>query len=239
MADCFKCDGCCCKYISLTLGTPKETDLETLKWILAHKNTFAYVETNSHILMLEFKTPCKYQDPETNLCKIYERRSQICKSYKEKGCEVNPWALDKHFKRQFSTPEDVEKYEKEFAKELGDIKLKLAQNNIETIKEQADCFSCNSQCCTHITSNGSNKKIESIKWFLCHENTCVYIDDNNKIFLEIAAPCNFLDKTTNKCIRSSKFPICLAEREKRSYKQKIDNIDDWEEYVRETNLKDE
>lgn len=50
--------------------------------------------------------------------------------------------------------------------------------------------------------------LENIKWYVCHKNVSVYIDEEDKWYLEFATPCEFLDEN-NKCSIYDKRPqIC-------------------------------
>ena len=112
MAKCSECDGHCCKYISIPITKPKENiDFEEIKWWLCHKNVSVYKDHDNE-WFVEVITPCKYQDPKTNLCTIYRKRSKVCKDHQTHECEANGDS-DSHYKVLLSSIEDVDKYRKE------------------------------------------------------------------------------------------------------------------------------
>ena len=110
--DCSKCDGKCCKYVALEIDTPEDLeDFENIKWYVVHKNVNIYVEEDG-IWNLEFITPCEYLG-ENNLCKIYNRRPDICRDYNQEECTFHN---DYNEKYSFKKIEDVEKYIEEVYK---------------------------------------------------------------------------------------------------------------------------
>lgn len=115
MADCSKCDGHCCKYVTVELDPPKEDiDFEELKWFLCHENVTVYIDHEDG-WYVEFQTPCKFQDPKTNLCKIYEKRTRVCAEHGTEDCE-DADDCEEFYKRLFTKPEDIEAYREEIKK---------------------------------------------------------------------------------------------------------------------------
>ena len=112
MADCSKCDGHCCKYITIQIDEPDEgIDFEELKWFLCHEHISVYID-NEDDWCVEVKTPCKFQDPKTNLCTNYELRPKVCSDHETHECEGND-DYDPHYKRIFHTMDDIDEYRKE------------------------------------------------------------------------------------------------------------------------------
>ncbi len=109
MADCKDCDGKCCKYITIQIDEPKaDIDYEELKWFLCHENIMVYVDHDDD-WCVEVKTPCKFQDKETNLCTRYENRPKVCQEHELHECEGNN-DYDDYDQQKFETPEDVDAY---------------------------------------------------------------------------------------------------------------------------------
>ncbi len=112
MADCNKCEGLCCKYVTVEVAKPiEDIDFEELKWYLAHENTVLYINEEDE-WCLEIKTPCKYQDLKTNFCTIYEKRPKVCLEHSTEECEKNG-EPDDFYKRAFHTMEDIDAYKAE------------------------------------------------------------------------------------------------------------------------------
>ncbi|MBD3164523.1 hypothetical protein GF323_04935 [Candidatus Woesearchaeota archaeon] len=111
MADCSKCDGHCCKYITVQIDTPEDDiDFEELKWFLCHKDVLVYIDHDNG-WCVEFKTECKYQDPKTNMCTIYDKRPRVCKEHRLDECEGNE-DYDDYYKLMFRSMEDIDEYRK-------------------------------------------------------------------------------------------------------------------------------
>lgn len=112
MAKCSDCSGDCCKYITIQIDAPKEDiDFEELKWFLCHENVMVYIDHDRQ-WCVEVKTPCRFQDKETNLCTIYDSRPEVCSEHDPGECEGND-DHEPYFKRAFKTPEDIDIYKKE------------------------------------------------------------------------------------------------------------------------------
>jgi hypothetical protein len=49
-----------------------------------------------------------------------------------------------------------------------------------------DCSNCNGKCCRYVAVEIDKpttlKDFENIKWFVCHKNVNVFIDDDNSWF---------------------------------------------------------
>ena len=112
MANCTQCDGKCCKYITIQIHVPKEEiEFEELKWFLTHENTIVYIDQDNE-WCVEVKTPCKFQDPKTNLCINYPNRPKVCANHQMDECEANV-DDEPFYKRIFLTMEDIEAYKRE------------------------------------------------------------------------------------------------------------------------------
>ncbi len=88
MISCDECDGKCCKYVVLEITGPKSViGVEEIRWLLSHKNIFIFKD-DENTWHAEFQTPCKYLDNQ-NKCKIYEKRSTVCRDHNHEECELN------------------------------------------------------------------------------------------------------------------------------------------------------
>lgn len=106
---CKDCNGMCCKYVAMEIDTPETLeDFENIRWYVAHKNISIYVDEDNkwHI---EFATPCEFLGKD-NLCKIYEKRPEICKKYDPENCLLNNKYEEKF---HFNSIKDIDKYIKE------------------------------------------------------------------------------------------------------------------------------
>lgn len=107
---CDNCDGKCCKYVAIEIDTPEtKEDFENLRWYVAHKNVNVYVDEDE-VWHVEFITTCEFLG-ESNKCKIYEKRPEICREYDHDECtfhnEYNETSfsglteLDEYIKNKF------------------------------------------------------------------------------------------------------------------------------------------
>ena len=118
MAKCEDCSGHCCKYITVQINEPKkDIDFEELKWFLNHENVTVYIDHDDD-WCVEFRTPCKFQDP-ANKCTIYEKRPKVCQEHLIEECEGNEDYGDYH-KRIFMTMDDIDKYKEEISEKKTD-----------------------------------------------------------------------------------------------------------------------
>jgi Fe-S-cluster containining protein len=85
--NCFECDGRCCRYLYIPLADPDDhIDFEQLIYCLSHEHVSIVIDDKKH-MWLKLDTPCKYQDPGTNLCTQYHNRPYTCRKYQIKNCE--------------------------------------------------------------------------------------------------------------------------------------------------------
>lgn len=105
------CEGCslCCRYVALEIDTPEDSeDIDQIRWYVLHKNVWVFIDHDDS-WNLQFNTPCEKLDE--NLCSIYEKRPQICRSYSTENCER--YGEGDSFKVLFRNLEDFEKWLKE------------------------------------------------------------------------------------------------------------------------------
>lgn len=95
---CKECDGLCCQYVALPLDNPEtEKEYDDIRWYLCHENVSVFVEDGQWYI--SFKTPCRYLCPETNVCKNYPERPEICRDFDPECCEFNSekYGYELHF----------------------------------------------------------------------------------------------------------------------------------------------
>ncbi len=102
---CEYCSGKCCRYFALPIDAPTNyEEFDYVRWYLLHDRATIFVENGNWFLMVQ--TICKALD-ENNLCKIYEKRPQICREYATEKCEYEDLFV---FEKYFETPEQIEEY---------------------------------------------------------------------------------------------------------------------------------
>ena len=85
MSPCRKCEAKCCRYFVLQIDTPKhKQDFENIRWYLAHKGIFVYIEKRKWYL--EVSNRCRYLTKDHN-CRIYEKRPLVCREHDTSTCE--------------------------------------------------------------------------------------------------------------------------------------------------------
>ena len=110
MADCKKCNGKCCNYITIQIKPPEEDiDFEELKWFLCHENIIVYIDNDGE-WCVEVATKCKNID-KNNRCMIYPIRPKVCSDHKTADCEANDF--EAFYKRIFTKMEDIDAYKRE------------------------------------------------------------------------------------------------------------------------------
>jgi Fe-S-cluster containining protein len=80
-----ECEARCCRYVTLILPAPKhQYDYDEWSWFLAHENISIYFAGRRW--HMEMRSRCRYLS-EDNLCTIYEKRPEVCRSYPTGVCE--------------------------------------------------------------------------------------------------------------------------------------------------------
>ena len=87
----------CCGYFSVEMDEPETPrDYDDMLWMLAHRSVSIYVDEGDWFLMVH--TQCTFLDLETNGCRIYETRPQMCREHSVDDCEWHgPYNFDEHF----------------------------------------------------------------------------------------------------------------------------------------------
>jgi uncharacterized protein len=92
-----------------------------------------------------------------------------------------------------------------------------------------NCDNCNAECCRYVVIEWAKPKtqadIEELKWFICHENINIFIDEEDSLNVEFVTPCKYLKD--NKCSIYKKRPLVCKEYSSKEctfhneYKEKI------------------
>ena len=109
-----------------------------------------------------------------------------------------------------------------------------------------NCFECGGECCKKLAFNIDAPKtksdFEDIKWFLFHENTIVYIDNEGDWLVQVPARCTKLDKNGRCTIYEKRPPICrnskLEDCEKNTNEMDIvfETAEDLEKYMQQRKM---
>jgi len=105
------------------------------------------------------------------------------------------------------------------------------------------CKKCNGECCkyiaTYIDKPKNREDIHHIRWFLCHKNVKICIDDEKDWYIEFITPCKYFGKD-KKCKIYDKRPDicrkhgvdeCDINGEGDAYEKEFHNVKEFEEYV--------
>ena len=115
MTECFKCKGFCCKYVTVDISEPETADdFDEIRWFLLHENVIIYKSEVKEEWCLEFRTPCKYLDQNTYLCKNYDNRPEVCKEYIIEECSKDEELSQKGTEIYLENEEDLMKYLKAY-----------------------------------------------------------------------------------------------------------------------------
>lgn len=74
------------------------------------------------------------------------------------------------------------------------------------------CKGCNGQCCKYVVVEIDTPKtledFEDIKWYVCHKNVNVYVEEDGSWNVEFITDCQFLDKNHLCTIYERRPKIC-------------------------------
>jgi len=75
-----------------------------------------------------------------------------------------------------------------------------------------DCEGCDAQCCKYIAMEidapESLEDLEDIKWYVCHKNVHVYVDEDHEWHVEFITPCEHLGEDFKCGIYDKRPDIC-------------------------------
>jgi len=108
-----------------------------------------------------------------------------------------------------------------------------------------NCKGCNSKCCKYIATEidvpEEKEDFENIKWYVCHKNTYVFVNEEDEWYLEFITPCEHLDENgwckiyneRPKICRDYDQEQCLFHNPDYSEKYRFEKIEDVEKYINE------
>ncbi len=110
----------------------------------------------------------------------------------------------------------------------------------EKIKDK--CWKCGN-CCKYVAVEidkpKTKKDFEDIKWYVCHKNVNVFVDENNIWYVEFLTKCEFLDEN-NLCKIYNKRPKickkynpdeCIKNGQGSGEKLKFSHLEQIEKYI--------
>lgn len=135
---CGKCNALCCRYFCFEIDEPDEyDDFEDIRWYLCHEGVSVHVDEDED-WYIQIENRCNQLD-ESNLCKIYEDRPLICRSYSGENCELT--GSDYGYIEEFTTPEQLDEYarktlgEEEYEKGMVKFRAKAGGVSRKEMKE--------------------------------------------------------------------------------------------------------
>jgi Fe-S-cluster containining protein len=85
--ECTEC-GRCCTYVGVEIDKPKKaSEASDILWYLYHENVYIYVDGDDE-WSVHFEGRCRNLGDDL-LCRVYEHRPDICRSFDSDTCEVN------------------------------------------------------------------------------------------------------------------------------------------------------
>jgi len=105
---CKRCGAKCCTYFCFQIDEPDDfNEFDDLRWYLCHEGVSIHIEDGDWYISIANR--CKMLT-EDNLCRIYEERPIICRTYSPDNCDATPGGYD--YEEEFTTPEQLEEYAK-------------------------------------------------------------------------------------------------------------------------------
>ena len=114
----------------------------------------------------------------------------------------------------------------------------------EEVKEIKTCDDCNAACCRYIAMEidcpDSIEDFENIKWYVCHKNVKIFVDEDYEWHIEFTTDCKHLGEN-NRCNFYERRPeICREYNQEEctfhnNYEEKYVflNVDDVDKYIEE------
>ncbi|HZM15185.1 MAG TPA: YkgJ family cysteine cluster protein [Candidatus Krumholzibacteria bacterium] len=107
--NCARCTALCCQYVSTEIDAPTTAkDFDNIRWYLMHPGVRVFVE-EAGSWFLQFMSRCENLGAD-NLCRIYDRRPQICRDLQPTSCE---FALGPGDQVYFTSVAEFERWEAE------------------------------------------------------------------------------------------------------------------------------
>ncbi len=78
--------------------------------------------------------------------------------------------------------------------------------------KEKTCDGCGAKCCRYVITEIDCPEdlgdFENIKWFVCHENVSVYVEEDGTWNLEFITKCKYLDENSKCSIYEKRPQIC-------------------------------
>ncbi|MBN1509987.1 MAG: YkgJ family cysteine cluster protein [Sedimentisphaerales bacterium] len=104
---CEQCTGLCCRYFALPIETPRNReDYDDIRWYLCHRNTSVFVEKGDWYLSVSNK--CRHLSQKNHTCLIYDRRPNVCRTYRHDDCDAVPGEYD--YELRFTDDRQMDEY---------------------------------------------------------------------------------------------------------------------------------
>ena len=120
------------------------------------------------------------------------------------------------------------------------------ESSVEKQKKEIPrtCEGCDAMCCKYVAMEidcpEERGDFENIKWYVCHKNINVFVEEDNTWNIEFITPCEHLDKggwctiydKRPRICRDYNQDECLFYNEDYEEKYKFEKIEDVEDYVK-------
>ncbi len=117
---CQKCGAQCCGYFCFEIDEPDTyEEFDDIRWYLCHDGVTVHVDEGDWFISIDSRCKMLRRD---GLCKIYDNRPLICRSYLPENCDFSDGDYD--YDELFTTPEEFEAYAR---KALGEKKYETAK----------------------------------------------------------------------------------------------------------------
>lgn len=124
---------------------------------------------------------------------------------------------------------------------LNHKRLKKHCDNCGPVSTNSPCDECAAKCCRYfaleIDTPDSRKDFEDLRWYMCHEKTVIYVDEE-KWYLHVDNDCRYRDEHNRCMIYETRSTMCRehspddCERsEPWGYDLKFLNLEDLEIYI--------
>lgn len=95
---CVDCNALCCRYFTVPLDEPEDDeDFDAFRWYILHKGVSIFIDDEGD-WFVAIQNDCGALGKK-NLCKVYDRRPEICRRHNEEVCEKDgtPYTFREHF----------------------------------------------------------------------------------------------------------------------------------------------
>ncbi len=109
------------------------------------------------------------------------------------------------------------------------------------------CKECGAKCCRYfcfpIDEPDDYEEFEDVRWYLCHKDVSVHIDEDGDWYMQVMNPCMFLDERRHRCTAYERRPLICRKYETDgcdladgdySYQEEFTSPEQLQEYARRT-----